>query len=72
MSGSTYVDKHKVTASLRLRDLHNRADWVDRELPAWIDTVENAALLRTLGIDLVDALSATPADGEVATERPHD
>jgi hypothetical protein len=71
MSGSTYVDKLKVTTSLRSRELHNRADWVDREMPALIDTVENAALLRTLGIDLVDASCSAPAHGEVAIERPH-
>lgn len=51
MTGSTYIDKLEVLATLRSRELHERADWVDRELPAFIDTVKNAALLRTLGID---------------------
>jgi hypothetical protein len=56
-----YVDKAKVVAQLRFRQLHARADWVDRELPVLIDTYKNAALLRTLGIDL-DAM----APGDVA------
>src|SRR4029450_12342877 len=43
MSGSTYVDKLTVTDSLRARDLHDRADWVDRQMPAFIHTVKNAA-----------------------------
>ena len=68
MSGSTYVDKVKVTASLRSRDLHSRADWVDRELPAFIDIVENASLLRTLGIDLATVSTSEPAHDEVAAE----
>jgi hypothetical protein len=49
---SGYVDKAEVVANLRSRDLHSRADWVDRQLPARINTFENASLLRTLGIDV--------------------
>lgn len=56
MTGPTYVAKLEVVATLRSRELHDRADWVDRELPAFIDTVKNAALLRTLGIDDVVAV----------------
>jgi hypothetical protein len=41
-----------VVASLRSRDLHGRADWVEKELPALIDTARNASLLRTLGINV--------------------
>jgi hypothetical protein len=33
MSEPVYVDKAKVIADLRARQLHARADWVDRELP---------------------------------------
>jgi hypothetical protein len=33
-----YVDKAKVIAQLRSRQLQARADWVDRELPGLIDT----------------------------------
>jgi hypothetical protein len=68
MSGSTYVDRLTVSASLRSRDLHSRADWVDRELPAFIDIVENASLLRTLGIDLAAVSTSEPVLDEVAAE----
>jgi hypothetical protein len=56
MTTATCVRKTVVVASLRSRDLHDRANWVDKELPALIDTAENAALLQMLGID-VDALA---------------
>jgi hypothetical protein len=59
-----YVDKTRVIADLRSRQLHARADWVDRELPGLIDTYKNSALLQMLGIDL-DAM----ARGEVAASR---
>ena len=52
MSTATCVRKTVVVATLRSRDLHGRADWVDKEFPQLIDTARNAALLRTLGIDL--------------------
>jgi hypothetical protein len=52
MSTSTYVDKADVVTALRSRQLHERADWVDRALPESIDTLRNAALLRTLGLDM--------------------
>ena len=68
---STYVDKAEVVATLRSRELQGRADWVDRELPALIDTARNAALLRTLGIDVAE-LSTSDADRpRVAVERSH-
>jgi hypothetical protein len=70
MTGTTYVDKLTVTESLRARELHDRADWVDRQFPALIDTAKNAALLRTLGIDLEVAASSVPAGDEVAEETP--
>jgi hypothetical protein len=56
MAVPTRVKKTLVVATLRARDLHGRADWVDKELPAIIDTARNASLLRTLGIN-VDALA---------------
>lgn len=55
MAAATCVKKAVVVATLRSRDLHGRADWVEKELPALIDTARNASLLQTLGID-VDAL----------------
>jgi hypothetical protein len=56
MATATCVEKTVVVATLRSRDLHGRADWVEKELPALIDTARNAALLRMLGIN-VDALT---------------
>jgi hypothetical protein len=52
MTAPALVDKSKVIAALRSRNLYERADWVDRELPALIDTHQNSALLKMLGIDL--------------------
>jgi hypothetical protein len=54
-----YVDKAEIIAILRSRGLHARADWVDRELPRFVDTYKNAALLRTLDID---AAAISPVD----------
>jgi hypothetical protein len=51
ISTAAYIAKAAVVATLRSRELHGRADWVDREMPALIDTSKNASLLRTLGID---------------------
>lgn len=55
-------------AALRLRELHGRADWVGRELPAFIDTAKNAALLQTLGIDVATLSPRTQADQNAALE----
>jgi hypothetical protein len=51
MGEPVYMDKAKVIAQLRSRQLHARANWVDRELPELIDTYKNSALLKMLGID---------------------
>jgi len=59
-----YFDKAGITAVLRSRGLHARADWVDRELPDLVDTNKNSALLQMLG---VDAASFPPVDA--AAER---
>jgi hypothetical protein len=56
MTRPAYVDKNKIVAMLRSRELHARADWVDRELPGLVDMHKNAALLQMLGID-PDAMS---------------
>lgn len=48
-----------MVATLRARDLHRRADWVEKDLPVLIDTTSHASLLRTLGID-ADALRSSP------------
>ena len=56
-------------ATLRSRDLHGRADWVDREFPALINTASNAALLRTLGIDVAAMETETLPDQGVPIAR---
>jgi hypothetical protein len=43
--------KAEVTAALRARGLHARADWLERELPEFVDVARNRSLLSTLGID---------------------
>jgi len=61
MATTTYLKKSDVVTTLRSRDLPSRADWVEKEFPSLIDTVRNASLLQTLGID-VDALARSRAD----------
>jgi hypothetical protein len=46
-----YIEKSEIVTVLRSRGLHARADWVDRELPALVDTYKNGALLQMLGVD---------------------
>lgn len=46
-----YVEKAAIVSALRVRELHTRADWVDRTLPALVNTYENRALLEMLDID---------------------
>ncbi len=53
------IDKGRILDALRRRGQHTRADWVDRTLPAHVDTVRNAGLLATLELDPAD-LSAEP------------
>ena len=59
MNEIVYVDKARVIAQLRARQLHAKAHWVDRELPGLIDAGKNHSLLRMLGIDLDET---TPAE----------
>ncbi|MGN9909306.1 hypothetical protein ACTMTJ_17315 [Phytohabitans sp. LJ34] len=47
-----HVEKTRIIEALRSRGLHERADWVDRQLPIVVDTHENGSLLRMLQIDL--------------------
>jgi hypothetical protein len=59
----TFIAKSDVVATLRSRDLHDRADWVDRTLPASIETYSNESLLLKLGIDVATmSTHADPAD----------
>jgi hypothetical protein len=45
------IKKWRVVEVLRQRGEDARADWVDRVLPAEVDTTANASLLATLRID---------------------
>ncbi|HYN92722.1 MAG TPA: hypothetical protein VES42_02600 [Pilimelia sp.] len=52
------IAKEQIVAALRRREQHDRADWVERELPEQVDTARHAGLLATLRLepaDLVDA-----------------
>lgn len=72
MGTFTFVEKTEVVAALRSSGLHGRADWVDRELPALINTAENAALLRTLGIEVAALSTQTRSNRNGALEdSPH-
>ncbi len=66
MAAATCVKKTVVVATLRSRDLHGRADWVEKELPAHIDAARNAALLQTLGINLDTLTPELRSDHSVA------
>jgi hypothetical protein len=46
----TEVDKDKILQILRDRGQHDRAQWVDRQLPPRVDLEKNAGLLATLHI----------------------
>jgi hypothetical protein len=48
------IDKSRIVEALRSRGLHDRADWVDRELPDSVDSNKNASLLVTLDLNLAD------------------
>lgn len=54
-----YIEKAEIIRVLRSRELHDRADWVDKDLPELVDTQKNRALLEMLG---VDPAAITPVD----------
>ncbi|MEV4619483.1 hypothetical protein AB0J74_12335 [Asanoa sp. NPDC049573] len=45
------IKRADISALLRSRGQHDRADWVDRTLPEKVDTDVNSALLKMLEID---------------------
>ena len=51
VSKPVFVSKTEVIALLRARQLADRADWVDRQLPDLIDVGKNSGLLTMLNID---------------------
>ena len=52
------ISKEVVIAVLRKRGQHARADFVDRELPERIDSVQHGGLLATLHLDLAELADA--------------
>ncbi len=60
-----HVARAEIIAILRSRGLLDRADWVDRDLPAIVDTSRNGALLRMLDIDpsTLSSIDASPSRG---------
>lgn len=57
------IDKGKIVDALRRRGQHDRADWVDRQLPDRVDTLRNASLLATLDLDPTDLADEPSAGG---------
>jgi len=55
------ISKAVVIAVLRERGQHDRADFVDRELPENIDPARHGGLLATLHIDPAELDAAQPA-----------
>jgi hypothetical protein len=60
----TTLSKPKVLQVLRSRGMHERAEWVDRQLPDVIDVERNASVLDLLGLDAeaLSQLQTTAAD----------
>jgi hypothetical protein len=56
------IDKAEIMALLLSRGNEDRAAWVDRILPEYVDTDANASLLRMLEIDLSVMSEAKPAE----------
>jgi hypothetical protein len=48
------IVKSEIINKLRLQGLHARAEWAHRELPDPVDTIVNAGILATLGVDPAD------------------
>ncbi|HEX5997218.1 MAG TPA: hypothetical protein VFY84_18925 [Jiangellales bacterium] len=54
------IDKRKIVQVLHRRGQHDRAEWVDRELPDPVDTTKNAGILATLDLNPADIADPTP------------
>ena len=52
------IAKHRSVAALRERGQQARADWVERELPEWVDPSKHSGLLATLHLDPADLAEA--------------
>ncbi|HZM81099.1 MAG TPA: hypothetical protein VFC19_35695 [Candidatus Limnocylindrales bacterium] len=60
MTNPTHVDKAAMVATLRSGGVHARAEWADQELPEFVDTYRDAALLGNLDIDPVAMAPSHP------------
>ncbi|BCL17700.1 hypothetical protein [Micromonospora sagamiensis] len=48
------IARHRITEALRERGQHIRADWVEFELPEWVESDKHTGLLGTLRLDPAD------------------
>lgn len=60
------INKTKVIEVLKRRGLNDRAEWVDRQLPARIDVYDNASLLATLSINPDELADDPPSNRDDA------
>ena len=54
------IDKAEIITVLRAKGANAKADWVDRQLPALVDTDVNSALLEMLEVDVAVLTPAKP------------
>ncbi|MEU4676254.1 hypothetical protein [Micromonospora sp. NPDC023737] len=55
------IARQRIVSILRQRGQQVRADWVERELPDWVDPDDHAGLLATLHLDPADLVDPPPA-----------
>jgi hypothetical protein len=55
------VERSRIVAVLRHRNLDDRADWVQRTLPDIVDLSRNSGLLATLKIEPTDLVDTAPS-----------
>lgn len=48
------IARYRIIMALRDRGQWIRADWVEREMPVWVDTDKHGGLLATLRLDPAD------------------
>ncbi|MFC5923878.1 hypothetical protein [Micromonospora vulcania] len=53
------IARNRIVAALRERGQQARADWVERELPEWVDPTKHSGLLATLHLDPADLADAS-------------
>jgi hypothetical protein len=55
------LEKDRILEALRERGLHDRAGFVDRNLPDQVDPKKHAGLLATLGLNLAELTADKPS-----------